>query len=445
MLKNFSLKPCWMLICMLVLLGHPLLAQDSKSPAGTLAMKNVTVIDGTGAPPQAGQVVIVKDGIIEEIQPVKRWEPSGKVKVMDLDGHYIIPGLINGHVHLTAHQGNMKAHLQKMLSKGTTAVRDLGGDARTLSVLERDIRMGAIKGPDVYYSATFFGPAFTGDPRVRFSSMGYEVGTAPWAQQITEDTRLSLAVAQARGTGATGIKLYASLDASTVRSITDVAHRQGLKVWAHGTVFPASPTKILKAGVDGMEHMSLLRAVSQNTALPVSWSEGFNEWLPAQADSAGDFNPDTMDEFFKEAASREVAIGTTLHVAHRLATEKNLEPGWTPALGKRHKRWVCKATSAAHEAGVSLVAGTDLDGSVPVQEEMKLMVECGLSPLDAIRSATLEAAKAIGIEDSHGSIEARKKADLVILKSDPTQDIENTSDIARVMKKGEWVYYPDND
>jgi len=145
----------------------------------------------------------------------------------------MIPGLINGHVHLTAHRGDLHAHLRSMLEEGTTAVRDLGGDARTLSVLARDTRLGRIDAPNIIYSATLFGPQFTGDPRVRFSSMGYEPGTAPWAQEITKETNLSLAVARALGTGATGLKLYASLDAPAVRRITNEAHRQGLKLMNH--------------------------------------------------------------------------------------------------------------------------------------------------------------------------------------------------------------------
>lgn len=427
----------WIFLSTLFLFVHVIQAQDISN-SRTIALKNVTVIDGTGTPPQPGQVIIIRDGIIKSISPVEAWESSDEEKVVDLTGQYIMPGLINGHVHLTAHRGNIKDHLRSMLEKGTTAVRDLGGDARTLSVLARDAQMGRIDAPNIYYSAIFFGPEFTKDPRVRFSSIGYEAGRAPWAQEITEETDLSLAVAKARGTGASGLKLYASLDASMISRITSEAHRQGLQVWAHATVFPTPPEKVLAAGVDGIEHLGLLRAANQNTVLPETWSEGFNEWLPDRATSNRGFNPDAFKDLYKKMASQDVNIGTTLHVAHRLSKEKNLEPGWSPEIGSKHKKWVCEATSATHNAGVALVAGTDLDGTVPIQEEMELLVECGLSPIEAIRSATMEAAKAIGIDDTRGSIKKGKVADIVVLDSDPTKNIQYTNNVVRVMKSGIW-------
>lgn len=437
-MKKLKYIVSWIAISSLLLLVHTGRAQNLNNTSGTIVLKNVTVIDGTGSPPKPDQVVVVNNGIIKSVNPLNTWEPSDRVNTIDLDGRFIIPGLINGHVHLTAFRGDLPSLLRDLLYQGVTAVRDLGGDARSLSVLARDARLGVIESPDIYYAATFFGPQFTNDPRVRFSSMGYDPGTAPWAQEITEETDLSLAEARARGTGATGLKLYASLDSTTMRYIVAEGHRQGMEVWPHATVFPTSPSEVLETGVDGMEHIGLLRAENHEGTLPETWSEGFNEWLPAQAKSEG--NPDSgkFIQLFKKIASRGTHVGTTLHVPHRLANENDLEPGWSPRTGIKQEHWVCKATKALQNAGVSLVAGTDLDGSVPIQEEMKLLVDCGLTPIEAIRSATLEPAKAIGIEENHGSLEPGKVADIVVLDSDPTKNINNTSKIYRLMKSGHW-------
>lgn len=100
--------------------------------------------------------------------------------------------------------------------------------------------------------------------------------------------------------------------------------------------------------------------------------------------------------------------------------------------------WACAATRAAHLAGVAIVAGTDTGTAwdIPLTEELEALVECGLSPLEAIQAATLNAARAIGIEATHGSVEAGKVADLVIFKTDPAEDIRALRSVEAVIKRG---------
>jgi len=410
--------------------------------SGSLVLSNVSLIDGTGAPPRLGSTIVVKDGKIAEIHDSDGREPPEGATAVDLSGRFVIPGLMNGHVHLTAHRGDSTELLRTILHRGVTAVRDLGGDTRSLAVLARDARVGALEAPDIYYAATFFGPAFARNPRVRFSSMGLEAGTAPWARAATLDSDLAQLVAEAKGTGATGLKLYASLEPQLIARITEEAHRQGLKVWAHGTVFPSKPSEVLGAGVDELVHIFLLYSEASGDPLPDTWTAGFGEWLAKQEHMGSSPRSDAQARLYASMAARGTYVDTTLHVANRLALlDEGAEPGWSPSAWRSMEAWNCEAMEAAHRAGVKLVAGTDYDGTLPIQEEMSLLVDCGLSPLEAIKAATLHVAETIGIELTHGSIEPGKVADLVVLASDPLEDIDNTADVQLVMKAGR-VYEP---
>lgn len=111
--------------------------------------------------------------------------------------------------------------------------------------------------------------------------------------------------------------------------------------------------------------------------------------------------------------------------------------------------WACAATRAAHRAGVTIVAGTDSTQrrSNRIARDMNALVKCGLTPLDAIRAAALDGARAIGIEATHGSLEAGKVADLVILADSPIDDIANVSKVVAIVKGGALrrVRMPDTD
>ena len=102
------------------------------------------------------------------------------------------------------------------------------------------------------------GPQFFVDPRTHDAARGLVAGQVPWMQAVTAETNLPMAVAEARGTGATALKLYADLSAELVKSITAEAHRQQLLVWAHAAVFPALPNDVVDAGVDVISHACLL-------------------------------------------------------------------------------------------------------------------------------------------------------------------------------------------
>ena len=134
----------------------------------------------------------------------------------------------------------------------------MADDLRQVGDLARACLVGEIPGPDIHYAALMAGPGFFDDPRTWQVSQGETPGQVPWMQAITDETDLVIATALARGTHASAIKVYADLSADLVAAIVTEAHRQGIPVWAHLSVFPALPLDVVGAGVDVVSHVSLL-------------------------------------------------------------------------------------------------------------------------------------------------------------------------------------------
>jgi imidazolonepropionase-like amidohydrolase len=391
-----------------------------------IALVDVTVIDEVSQMPRPHSTVIIEGERITSIFPAgSRSLPAGTTELA-LAGRFVLPGLIDTHVHLATDPDGEDARpraerrLRIALLGGVTTVRDMAGDTRALASLARDARVGTIDAPDIFFAALFAGPRFFADPRTQSSARGAVAGNVPWMRAITPDTDLRQVVAEARGTGATGIKLYAALDSSLTRRITEEAHRQGFRVWAHASLNPATPIDVARAGVDVLSHASLLRGAMSRDAARSALQSAREGQVPDVA-SPG------LDEVFSVLARRGALFEPTLFVDSgdpaRLA--------FSAAITRRARR-----------AGVVLTAGTDsiagVDDVLPnLHAEMELLVEkAGLTPAEALRAATRNAAIAIGIADTLGTVEAGKLADLLVLRSDPLRDIRNTRDIELVIKRG---------
>lgn len=392
-----------------------------------VALIHATVIDGTGAPPRPNQTLLLRGGRIAALYTSGDSTLPSDVPVLDLAGDYVIPGLIDTHVHLATDPsgGDRRAlvvqRLRNALHGGVTSVRDMAGDGRALASLARDALVGDLESPAIYYAALMAGPEFFTDPRVIAVSRGVEPGTAPYARAVTPGTDWPRVVAEAKGTGATAIKVYAAVSADVLRPLVAEAHRQGMKVWAHAALFPARPSEVVAAGVDVVSHASLL-VWEGVPVLPPPMKR-----VPPRPVLAPDDS--TMRSLYQLMVRRHTMLDATLFVM-----------GDTPP---ERQAWCAAVTHAAWAAGVPITAGTDsigvdTPGTLPdIHDELRLLVEgAGLTPLAAITAATLNGARAIGVERTRGSIERGKAADLVVLWSDPTKDIRHTRDIVYVFRDG---------
>lgn len=425
-MRTFMLALCWCALSPLARVDH-VRAQDEVRP---LALVNVTLIDGAGAAARPGITVLVEGETITAVFATGDRALPPAAEVRDLNGRYVIPGLINTHLHLpmlgwTA--DSVAAGLERMLHAGVTTIREMAGDARLSAGMVRTALIEASPFPTIHYAVRMAGPTFYESGAGARSWIGHAPGTAPWAQAIAAETDIALAVARAAGTGAAGVKIYTALDTAVVRRIVEEAHRQGLKAWAHGTVFPTGPRESVQAGVDGLSHACML-----------FW--GLQADVPRRQDEARPFGSDSaqlsgeaFQNLVREMRTRGVVMDATARNASRSPGPQRA--GCTPEL-------LTATLRAMHEAGVPISTGTDFyiaegDPDPTLFQEIEYLVESGvLSPLEAITAATLNGARAIGIESSHGTIEAGKAADLVVLSADPTADIAALRDVVAVMKNG---------
>jgi imidazolonepropionase-like amidohydrolase len=409
----------------------------SQFSPGYYALKDVSVIDGISDHVKTHYTIVIRNNHIEAIGPVKEIAIPDSVTVFYYPGKYVIPGLIDSHVHMatepTKEDNRMRAEkdLKEMLFSGITSVRDMAGDARALASLSRDAGLDEIMSPDIYYAALMAGPAFFKDPRTHQTTQGGIAGEMPYMKAVTDSTDLRVAVAEAKGTGATAIKLYADLSGELAKKITTEAHLQQILVWSHANLDQASALEVINAGVNSISHAAMVsgwnsRNLPRECLKPglnkIFWDSVFNSLPVLDLIKAMQANKTLLDATI--LTYQEAGADTSLPVNRQLAWKAMYE------MGKRF-------TILAHEKGIPISAGTDVDGKKFVQREMKLLVkECGFTPVEAIICATKNGALAIGIEHKAGTLQKGKVADLVLLSDDPARDIDNIDKVALVIKNG---------
>ncbi|WP_114954354.1 amidohydrolase family protein [Sphingosinicella terrae] len=400
--------------------------------------RGATLIDGTGAPPRPNVSILVEGPTIAAILPAGSEEgiPAG-ARVVNATGLYVLPGLIDSHVHLATPPNRRRAEaiLRRQVYSGITAVRDMADDLRAIGDLARGARLRELAAPDIYYAALMAGPSFFSDPRTIAVAQGATPGEVPWMQAITDETDLPLAVAMARGTNATGIKIYANLPAALVDRITREAHRQNVPVWAHAMVFPASPAEVLDAEVDVVSHVCYL-AYQLSETRPSSYQDR----VPVDPRPFANGDNPAMAALFQRMRARDIILDATNRIY--VEEEKRLQVTRAGDPPRCPSELAVRLTRQAFGEGVQISAGTD--GITPwsepypaLHEELEILAErVGMPTLQVIRSATQIAARTIGRESEMGTIAPGKLANLVFVTDDPSADISNLRSVAFTVKRG---------
>jgi imidazolonepropionase-like amidohydrolase len=422
----------------IALLSFAVLAFPAAAAAAVL-YTGATVIDGTGAPPRADQDILVEgERIVAVGGEGSLGERTAGARRVDLKGRYVIPGLIDSHVHLATPPNRTRAEaiLRRQLYGGVTAVRDMADDLRAVGELARASLTGEIAAPDIFYAARMAGPPFFQDPRVLSVSRGFKPGTAPWMQAIDRGTDLRVAVTLARGTSASAIKIYADLSAERVRAITAEAHRQHMMIWAHSSVFPARPSDVIAAGADVVSHVCYLGYEVQPRNLAA-----YEDRTPVRQELLAPAGDDpVVARLYRAMLKQGTILDATGNLFVKFEADRKAHPEKKPL--RCSGAQTIRLTQQAWRAGVPISTGTDYvdpadDRWPEVHEELRFLAnDVGMPPLAVIRSATLVGAEAAGQAANMGSIETGKLANFVVLAADPVRDIANIGTIEMTVKRG---------
>ena len=375
-------------------------------------------------------VISIEDGRITEVR--SRGDVPAGARHIPLDGMTLLPGLIDMHVHLdsdpayggyTFLQFNDRfwsvlgvVHARRTLDAGFTTVRNLGADAWNDVGLRQAIDGGKIPGPRIVTAGYAIGTTGGHCDKTYFPPSMQQKGEYNFDSPDEARKR----VREVRKYGAQVIKICATggvfslntepgaqqVSLAEMRAIVEEAHMQGMKVAAHA--HGASGIKdAIRAGVDTIEHASLIDEEG------IALAKRHGAWL-------------SMDIYDSEYIQAEGTKNGTL--------EENLRKDREIAQVQRDN------FQRAHRAGAKMVYGTDA-GVYPHGQNARQfgwMVKYGMTPLEAIRSATLNAAEALGRGDV-GVVEKGRYADLVAVKGDPLADVAVLEDVAVVIKGGEVV------
>lgn len=465
-----GLRLCGLIVTVIALLGF----SDTTTQADGLMIQNVTIIDPiSGATPH--QDVLIGNGTISAIAGAGSIATFAPVDTVDGTGKFLIPALWDAHVHLTFDPEIGNRALALFVANGVTRVRDTGGLLDKMIVVRSFAQIQGSAAPDIYFA----GPLIDGIPRVydgtpaRFPEIS--IGAATPAEAEAHVDRLAEA-------GASLIKAYEMLRPDTFEALVARATTHGLPVTAHIPLGMSLQT-VAATGIRGMEHLRNIGLACSSEADRLL--EERKTMLRAGASEEGS----TLRSHIHEA-QRPVAFATrdaeqcaaviatladarisqtpTLALNTRGAFRQFLQPQWrdpfkylpatvaarwntvadkakdtpiNPAYAD-FADWSLNMVGQLHKAGVPIMAGTDtpiglLTPGFSLHLEMEMLVRAGLTPQEALASATLRPAQFFGLEDEMGRIEVGKSSDLVLLNANPLKNIENTRAIESVIIRGE--------
>ncbi|MGH9764810.1 MAG: amidohydrolase family protein [Blastocatellia bacterium] len=394
----------------------------SPSSKATVAIVGGTLIDGTGKPPVADSVVLIKDGRIAAAGPRSGIRIPTGTTVVDAKGKWVLPGLWDMHAHFEQVEWG-----PVYLAAGVTTVRDVGNEFDFITSVRDAIAAGRGLGPHILAAGIIDGkgPA----------ALGVVVADTP------EEARAE--VDRYKKAGFQQIKIYSSVKPEVVKAITAEAHSLGMTVTGH---IPQgmNATQGVESGMDQINHIQYFPGVM-----------GVKPGKP--------FDPDSPEAkqalaFFKQ---HNTVVDPTLSIFELLTHPSNepvsaFEPGidkipgelkgplnnsGVPAAAAAGARQIFEmflaVTRALHQAGIPIVAGTDQ--TIPghsLHREIELYVKAGFTPMEAIQAATIVPARVMKVDSEVGTVEPGKQGDVIILDGDPLDQISNIRTVRYVIQKG---------
>jgi imidazolonepropionase-like amidohydrolase len=410
------------------------------APSATIAITNVSVFDTAREQMLPGQSVIIEGDSIQAVGPSVP-VPNG-AQVINGEGQFLIPGLIDAHVHLVhltdrTHVPGEET-LPMFLGAGVTSVRSTGDAIEAEQRICRHVERHPEISPRVFMAS----PLIDGDPPFH-----KDVGLA-----VTKPEQVPKFVEEMQQAGVTTLKMYVGTSRDIGQLVIKEGHRHGLVVTAHLGRYAAQDA--VADGIDCLEHI---------------W--GVIDFIVPRGQTRAnvDLNNPRAVQLIAAIKANNVAIDPTLVVFRDMVilgdqqeyidhpdnakVPERMREGWqhlakernfdfaTVDVRRQEFRKYEELTRVLYRAGITLLAGTDAPEpfvcpGFSLHQELELLVESGLPPAAAIKCATINNARILKQGKKLGSIESGKLADLVLLRLDPLKDIHNTRSIAKVIRAG---------
>jgi|SRR5579871_470430 len=404
-------------------------------------VKNLKVLDD--------QTVIVRNGVITAVADSKKLPPPSGSIVIDLTGKSLLPGFVLLHEHMfyAAYTADFSyLHVKQLpftfpklyLACGATTIRTAGSVEPYSDLnLKRDIDQGKILGPTMDVTA----PYLEGKGSI-----------FPGMHELSGPAEAKAFVDFWSSQGCTSFKGYMFVDKATLKAAIEEAHAKGLKVTGH--LCAVTYREAAEMAIDQLEH-----GFSVSTDFVPNKKENA---CPLYAPPIASADSPQVKALIRFLANKKVILTSTLAVLYNMTTlDTAIRPEVLEAMapdtrnmflnvynkmrnpfGNKAMLEEMKMEKMFSDAGGLLTVGTDPTGSGATlagygsQQSIELLTEAGFSPIEAIRIATYNGARALGLEDKIGSIEVGKAADLVVIDGDISQHIENIRKITWVFKHG---------
>ena len=412
-------------------------AKMSQNPR--TAFINVNVIPMDAEKVIENQTVLIDEGKISAIGDTEGTDIPSEYSVIDAGGKYLMPGLVDMHVHI-----NNENELILFLAHGVTTVRNMWGyddwKLRFMGFpdqkqLRDEINAGKQLGPTIFTS----GRILEGEPL-----------TQPFMRKVLNPAEAENAVVSQKKAGYDFIKVYNNLSNEVFQAIISTAEEQGIPVAGH-VPKDTGLDAVLESGMLSIEHLT-----------------GYTD-----PDAAGFvIDEESLDDYCRKTAESGIWNVPTIVIWQKLVSQDKIEEMENHP-GMKYLSWMqrfflkmsiksmrksivykgdyvtrmleldYKVVDALHRNGAGLLLGTDSGNPFvfpgwSVHEELLYLTEAGLTPFEALLTGTLNAAECLGKSEEFGTVEVGKRADLLLLNSNPLDDVKNASDRAGVMVKGLW-------
>jgi imidazolonepropionase-like amidohydrolase len=417
------------------------LSLDTINNDTILVLAGSTIIDGTGDPPKPNAVIIINGNriaaITNETDYLNQYyslinNETTRVNILNLTGKYIIPGLFDMHAHVAGvrknsyNQNFSETALNMLLDYGVTTIRNPGGPTNESIALKHNVSEGIIDGPEIFTAGRLLN-----GPQIAIPFVEKQISNE---EEAREEVRYQAAA------GVDYVKLYVGLPPNLVKAAIDEAHNQGIRVIGH--LYMTSWTDAAKLGIDALTHgvpvnPTLLPSGDRREQFLENGGGPFDHflWLDLV-----DLNSTEIREMINALVENDIPVDPTLGIYEAMLKDDGFSDP------QNQLRWakVLQLTKIMYDSGVQILSGSDIPnfGLVPgasLHNELQLLTQTGIKPLEVIEIATRNGAEALGIDDIVGTIQPEKQANMIVLSANPLENINNTKQIEAVMVDGKFA------